>query len=114
MKTKTEKIKEELDIEEGDDLPEMDPRLLPDLPVAESEFNVKFTGAARSLQCFMNNGQFLNFRILTLHIENGSVKRIDYSDPYASFEALTKMELANELSLMRLNDQWEDKKCMAK
>jgi hypothetical protein len=81
---------------------------IPELTIVTKEFAPNFTGIARTMQCYLNNNTFNNFKILTLHIENGTVKSIDYSDPYANFEALVKMELANELSLMNLNNNWKN------
>jgi hypothetical protein len=91
---------------------EIKPQILPELPVRQSTPGSDFTGVARSIQCFLNNNQFKNFRIMTLHIDKGKVKKIDYSDPYASFEALVKMELANELGLIHLNNVWNDGKIL--
>jgi hypothetical protein len=67
----------------------------------------RFTGVARSVECFENQG-FKNFKILTLHIEEGEVKKIVRSDPFASFEAMIKMEMMNEISVLNLNNQWKD------
>jgi hypothetical protein len=92
---------------------ELKPLLAPELPIAAQAPGTDFSGIARSIQCYLNNG-FNNFRILTLHIEKGKVKTVDYSDPYASFEALVKMELANELSLMHLGNRWADGKTLEK
>lgn len=90
------------------------PILGPELPVAEVSPGTDFSGVARSVQCFLNNNQFLNFRILTLHIQKGKVTKVEYSDPYAHFEANARMELANEMSLMHLNNHWEDGKTLEK
>jgi hypothetical protein len=84
------------------------PQLAPELPVAESAPGTDFSGVARSIQCFLNNGQFRNYRILTLHVQKGKVTKVEYSDPYANFEAMVKMELANELGLIHLNNNWLD------
>jgi hypothetical protein len=46
----------------------------------------KFSGIARSVEAFDNQG-FRNFRILTLHLQDDRVIKIERSDPYASFEA---------------------------
>ena len=72
-----------------------------------------FSGIARTVECYNNNG-FRNFRILTLQIDKGVVKKVTPSDPYASFEAIVKMELANELSVINLNNNWEDGKTLVK
>lgn len=65
-----------------------------------------FTGVARSVEAFDNQG-FRNFRIVTLHLEHGLVMKIDYSDPYASFEAISRMELWNEMAILNLNCNWK-------
>lgn len=88
--------------------------LVPELPVADIARGTDFTGVARSIQCFLNNDQFRNYRILTLHIEKGKVVMVEYSDPYANFEAMVKMELANELGLMHLNNNWADGRILEK
>lgn len=72
-----------------------------------------FTGVARSVIGFDNQG-FRNFKILTLHIENGVVVKTDHSDPYAAFEAMAKMELANDIAVISLNDHWENGKALNK
>lgn len=72
-----------------------------------------FTGIARSVECFNNQG-FRNFRIVTLTVVRGKVERQEYSDPYASFETISQMELANELSIIRLNSAWEAGKTLGK
>jgi hypothetical protein len=72
-----------------------------------------FTGVARSVQCFENQGH-RNFKILTLHLEHGMVTLIEYSDPYASFEAMAKMELWNMHSIINLNNHWKDKEAIKK
>lgn len=72
-----------------------------------------FTGLARSVEAFDNQG-FRNFRILTLHIVNGMVEKIDYSDPYASFETIARMELWNEISILNLNNNWKAGKALVK
>ena len=71
------------------------------------------TCVARTVAAYDNQG-FRNFKILTLHIENGMVVKIEYSDPYASFEAISRMELTNELSVIHLNNNWEDGKTLSK
>lgn len=72
-----------------------------------------FSGLARSVQAYDNQG-FRNFRIVTLHLENGSVVKTEYSDPYASFEVIARMELCNELAIIHLNNNWENGKTLAK
>ena len=72
-----------------------------------------FSGVSRSVECYDNQG-FRNFRIVTLTIKNGKVESQDYSDPYASFETISRMEMANELSIHRLNNSWESGKTLGK
>jgi F420-dependent methylenetetrahydromethanopterin dehydrogenase len=72
-----------------------------------------FTGVARSVECFNNQG-FSNFRIITLHIKNGKVERKEFSDPYASFEAISRLELVNELAMLNLNNNWASGKTLSK
>lgn len=74
---------------------------------------IPFTGIARTVEAYNNQG-FRNFRIMTLHIEKGAVVRIDYSDPYASFEAISRMELKTEMSILHLNNTWENGKTLSK
>src|SRR4051812_41159189 len=73
----------------------------------------KFTGLARSVEAFDNQG-FRNFRIVTLHLEEGVVRKVEYSDPYASFETISRMELWNELSILNLNNNWKAGKTLVK
>ena len=68
--------------------------------------DVFFTGIARSVQAFDNQG-FKNFRILTLHIKDGIVEKIDYSDPYANYEAIARLEITNENAVHNLNANWK-------
>jgi hypothetical protein len=77
------------------------------------EVGQDFSGIARSVECYNNNG-FRNFRIITLHIVNGKVMRQEYSDPYASFEAISRMELTNEMAIHSLNNTWQSGKTMFK
>lgn len=72
-----------------------------------------FTGIARSVQCYMNNGH-RNFRILLLHIEEDVVVKTEYSDPYAQWEAISRMDLWNANSLLSLNDSWKPGKALYK
>ncbi len=73
----------------------------------------KFTGVARSVVCFNNNG-FKNFKIITLYIENGVVQKTEQSDPYAHFELNAKLEVQNQLAVWNLNDKWENGKTLLK
>lgn len=81
-------------------------------PQPKQDFE-KFSGIARTVECYNNQG-FRNFRILTLTIAQGEVTAIERSDPYASFEAMAKMELANEFSILNLNNQWQNGKTLSK
>lgn len=72
-----------------------------------------FTGLARSVECY-NNAGFRNFRILTLHIENGLVTKVERSDAYANFEAISRMEMANEIAVHHLNNNWENGRTLSK
>jgi hypothetical protein len=71
------------------------------------------TCISRTVEAYDNQG-FRNFRIVTLHIENGIVTEIQRSDPYANFEAIIKLELANELSIINLNNNWKNGKMLSK
>lgn len=96
---------------------ELKPRIAPELPVAEIMPGTDFTGIARSVQCYLKSSsghEFKNYRIVTLHIKNGKVEKAEFSDPYANFEALVKMELANELGLLKLNNDWAEGKTLQK
>lgn len=72
-----------------------------------------FTGVARSMVCFHNQGHN-NFKVVTLTIENGIVVKQELSDPYCQVEALHKFEYANEMSVYSLNNKWEDGKALFK
>lgn len=72
-----------------------------------------FTGVARSIQCYENNG-FRNFRILTLTIEEGRVTHTAYSDPHMQVEALERLDIMNDLGMLNLNMTWQDKKALSK
>jgi hypothetical protein len=72
-----------------------------------------FSGIARSVECFDNQG-FRNFKIVTLHLVNGRVVKSEYSDPYASFEAISRMEMANEVSIHHLNNTWKSGETLSK
>lgn len=73
----------------------------------------QFSGTARSIQCFWNNG-FPNFRIVTLTLEKGKVASTHYSDAYASFELGAKLNLANDIAGISLSLHWEELKAMSK
>lgn len=69
---------------------------------------VSFTGIARSIVCFNTHNQWRNFKIATLHIKDGIVQKIDYSDPYTQWEAASRLDVANDISLIQLNNKWKD------
>lgn len=79
----------------------------------ESFRTIPFTGVARTVEAYDNQG-FRNFKILTLHILKGMVVKIDYSDPYANFETIARMELANEQSILHLNNNWKSGRTLEK
>jgi hypothetical protein len=83
------------------------PDKLPDSELA-------FTGIARSVQCFMNNGKFRDFRIVTLTIQDGMVIDVKYSDPYASWETIAKLEVISLNSVNHLNTVWKDGRTLSK
>lgn len=66
-----------------------------------------FTGIARSVKCFNNQGH-KNFKILKLHVVDGIVTKVEESDAYASFECIARLEIANEISIIHLNNTWAD------
>lgn len=78
-----------------------------------THINPDFTGVARSIECFDNQG-YRNFKILTLYIENGTVVMADYSDPYAQFEAISKLNHFNDLGTLHLNNCWKHKRTLSK
>lgn len=82
-------------------------------PVLRTSDPELFTGLARSVEAFDNQG-FRNFRIITLNIEHGKVTKVEYSDPYANFEAISRMELWNEMGILNLNNNWQPGKTMCK
>lgn len=77
-------------------------------PVTSSPQQKPFTGLARSVICYNTHKRFRNFKIVTLHIEKDRVVKCEYSDPYASFEAISLLELWNERSILHLNNTWRD------
>ncbi len=72
-----------------------------------------FSGVARSVQCYSHQG-FRDFRIVTLHLKNGTVDKIEYSDPYANFETISRMELQNEIAIHHLNNHWKNGRTLSK
>lgn len=73
-----------------------------------------FSGIARSVVCYNTNGQFRNFKIVTLTIEDGIVVKEERSDPYANWETISRLELVNGNSVLNLNNAWEDGKTLSK
>jgi hypothetical protein len=45
---------------------------------------------------------FADYAVASLAIEKGVVTKIELSDPYAGFEAMAKLELANDKLLEKL------------
>ncbi len=68
-----------------------------------------FTGIARTIVC-SNNQSFRNFRICTLHIVDGEIKKEELSDHYAAFEAIARLEIEIQKDTIKLNNNWEDGK----
>ena len=66
----------------------------------------KFTGIARSVQCIKQQG-YNNFQIVTLLIEDGIVKHIEKSEPFASWEAIAKLEVKCHEATLSLNHNYE-------
>lgn len=75
--------------------------------------NPEFTGIARTVECYMNQG-YNNFRVLTLHIEKGKVMKMDVSDPWANFETAAILENVSHISMIHLNNSWKDGKSFDK
>lgn len=61
-----------------------------------------FSGVARSVECFVQQGHN-NFRIVTLTIKDGVVVKKEYSDPFASFEAIARLEVKCHEATLALN-----------
>lgn len=83
-------------------------------PVLQVMPSSKFTGMARSVICYNTHGMFRNFKIVTLQIKDGVVVSEELSDPYASFEAIVKLELANVQSVNHLNQNWKEGETLSK
>lgn len=75
--------------------------------------NPEFTGVARSVECYNNHGHS-NFRILTLYVDKGKVIKMDVSDAYTQWEAASRLDLANDNSLINLNAHWQHGKALCK
>lgn len=69
----------------------------------------EFTGIARSVICRDNQG-FKNFQIATLYIEKGKVVKMDLSDMWANFETAAILEHVSHVSMININNHWEDGK----
>lgn len=79
---------------------------LPKLTEAPPRFEtLPFTGVARSMECVLWNG-FNNFYIVTLTIEDGQVVKKTYSEPYAMFECIARLEMAVHHSGLHLNGRF--------
>lgn len=85
-------------------VPEKNPGVLNPEPI---------TCVARSVICIENQG-YRNFKILTLHIVDGVVTKIERSDSWLSWETISRMELANLSGILSLSDSWLDGKTMFK
>lgn len=66
----------------------------------------EFTGQALAVLCYNTNGIFKNFKIAKLSIEQGEVTKIEYGNPFASFEAGSFVNIVCDRSLIRLNNTW--------
>lgn len=73
-----------------------------------------FTGIARSVECYNTHGKYKNFKILTMEIKDGVVVSIKRSDPYANWEAISRLELLNLDSVLHLNSNWKSGKALSK
>ena len=71
---------------------------------------VSFTGIARTMVCHDHMGQFRNFRNVKLTIVDGIVTKMEMTDPYASFEAISRLDLDMHMASLELNDNWKDGK----
>jgi hypothetical protein len=75
---------------------------------------VMFNGIARSVECFHHNSSFKDYRIVTLHIKDGTVEKIERSVPYASFECGSQLDLMNDKSILNLTIHWRDRRAFQK
>ncbi len=87
-------------------------KLSPD-PVDEPEPKEGIYCIARTLECSLNNG-YNNFKIVTMVIKNGKVVETTYSDPFALFEAIAKLQIMNDQSSISLNMNWQNGLAWAK
>ncbi len=74
---------------------------------------VPFTGVCRSVRCIDNQG-FRNFMVLTLHVRDGEVIKIDEEGPHASFAVVDKMDSMNDKAFWNLNSRWKDGDTLSK
>lgn len=68
----------------------------PELPIIPS-----FTGTVHTIVYKPHQG-FADYAVATMTIEDGLIIGTVYSDPYAAFEALAKLELANSRLLEKM------------
>lgn len=73
-----------------------------------------FNGVARSIECIKHNSMFNGFKIVTIHIQDNLVCKIDYSDTYNSFEALDQLEVLNIRAFDNLNMNYKNGKSFQK
>jgi hypothetical protein len=64
-----------------------------------------FTGLVHTLVYRPHEG-FADYAIATLTIENGVVKKVELSDPYAAFEARAKLDMKNAYHLEDLRQHY--------
>lgn len=81
----------------------------PDRPIYPDE-RVNWSGVARSMQCALQQGTFNNFKLITLTIDNGIVVDRKESEPYASFEAIARMEIEMQSASLHINHDYRDGK----
>lgn len=69
--------------------------------------DINFSGVMTTIQA-SKNGDFSNYQIVTAVIEDGVVKNLHRSQPYAGFEAMAKLEIQTDRALNRLVNQYRD------
>ena len=84
-----------------------------DEPISPIPDIVQFTGIARSVECVIQQG-YNNFYLVTLHIEDGLVKKKEVSDPYVSFEAIARLEVQCHEATLSLNHNYKNGKAWTK
>lgn len=72
---------------------------------------IGFTGQVLTVECY-KHFEFMNYRIVTLNIENGNVISTKYSQPYASFEAISKLEGINDIAFKDLLETYKNGKVL--